>query len=94
MVEDVGRLNAVDKAIGLALQQDYSLSKSILLVSGRLTSEMVSKAIQAKVSIMGSLAVATDIGIHLAMNNHLTLLGRLKDENFWLYNQGYARIQS
>ena len=94
IVEDVGRLNAVDKSVGAALQKEYNLSRSVLIVSGRLTSEMVSKSIRAGIPVMGSLAVATDMGIHLAMNNHLTLLGRLKDDNFWLYNQGYVTILS
>jgi len=92
IVEDIGRFNAVDKAVGLALMHDYNLSRCLLIVTGRLTSEMVSKAINARIPIMGSFAIATDLGIHYAMNAKLTLLGRLKNENFWLYNQGNLRL--
>lgn len=92
IVEDVGRFNAVDKAVGLAMQKGFDLGRSLLLVTGRLTSEMVSKAVRTRIPVMGSLAIATDMGIHLAMNAHVTLLGRLKDSNFWLYNQGHVKM--
>jgi FdhD protein len=88
MIEDIGRHNAVDKVIGAFASNKIDLSESILFVTGRLTSELVSKAANAKIPLMGSLTFATDLGIQIAANVGITLLGSLKRDKFWLYNQG------
>ncbi len=88
MIEDIGRHNALDKVVGYFSLKGVPLSGCLLFVSGRLTSEMVSKAANARIPFMGSLALATDLGIQIASNVGITLLGSLKKDEFWLYNQG------
>lgn len=88
IVEDIGRHNAVDKAIGYIAAAGIELDKCMLLVTGRLTSELVGKAAGCGIPFMGSFAFATDMGIQLAVNADITLLGSLKREEFWIYNQG------
>ncbi|MHA1906497.1 MAG: formate dehydrogenase accessory sulfurtransferase FdhD [Candidatus Thorarchaeota archaeon] len=88
MIEDIGRHNAVDKVVGYFAAKNIEPSQCMLLVTGRLTSEMVSKAGYARIPFMGSLAFATDFGIQIASNVGITLLGSLKREEFWIYNQG------
>ncbi len=92
VVEDIGRLNAIDKVIGHAAKKDYDFTSCVLLVTGRLTSEMVLKAVKSKIPLLGSLAVGTDLGVQTAMNAGLTLIGGLKGESFWLYNKGIASL--
>ena len=86
-VEDIGRFNAVDKAVGIALGSGVDLSECLLLVSGRLTSGMVVKGIRSGISVMISLSVATDLGVHIAIDSGMTLLGSLKENSFWIYNE-------
>jgi len=88
IVEDIGRHNAVDKAVGYIASQGMDLNRCMLLVTGRLTSELVGKAVGCKIPFMGSFSFATDMGVQLAVNADITLLGSLKREAFWIYNQG------
>ena len=50
--EDIGRHNAIDKAIGKCKLQGLDTTKSILFVSGRLSSEMVTKAVMHRIPII------------------------------------------
>jgi FdhD protein len=92
LVEDVGRQNAVDKAIGLALDSGVHLGRSLIFVTGRLTSEMVTKAVNVSFPIMCSLAVATDTGAKLAKVHNITLLGAFKKGRFRSYNAGRTKL--
>ena len=89
--EDVGRQNAVDKVIGLSYEE-MDISESLLLLSGRLTFEVVTKAVNSGYPILASFAVATAQGIELAKKHNLTLIGGLKEDRFWLYHEGRVKI--
>ncbi len=91
--EDIGRFNAVDKTIGLALESGLDISSSFLLVTGRLTSGMVSKGARTGLPCVASLAVATDVGIQIAINSGMTLVGSIKSGSFWLYTEGVIKIR-
>ncbi|MDF1539074.1 MAG: formate dehydrogenase accessory sulfurtransferase FdhD [Candidatus Thorarchaeota archaeon] len=88
IIEDIGRHNAVDKVVGHIASLGTDLNRCMLLVTGRLTSELVGKAIGCNIPFMGSFTFATDMGIQLAANADITLLGSLKRNEFWIYNQG------
>ncbi|MFX1578457.1 MAG: formate dehydrogenase accessory sulfurtransferase FdhD [Promethearchaeota archaeon] len=90
--EDIGRHNAVDKVIGYALQKNYNLAQCMILVSGRLVSNIVSKGRNAGIPLMASMTVATDRGIEQASDSKMTLVGSLSEEGFWLYNEGVVRV--
>ena len=90
--EDIGRHNAVDKVIGYALQERYMLADSVLLVSGRLVSNIVHKGIHADIPVISSMTVATLEGIQNAKENDRTLVGSLSDDGCWIYNEGAVKV--
>ncbi|MGY5878718.1 MAG: formate dehydrogenase accessory sulfurtransferase FdhD [Candidatus Thorarchaeota archaeon] len=92
--EDIGRHNAVDKVIGYGLQEDYILSDSVLLLSGRLLSNIVSKGIHAGIPVLASMTVTTSEGIQKAREKNRTLVGSLSDEGCWLYNEGVVKVKT
>jgi len=92
--EDIGRHNAVDKVIGYGLQNGYSLSDSVLLLSGRLLSNIVSKGVNANIPVIASMTVATSGGISMAKENNHTLVGSLSEEGCWLYHEGVVKVQT
>ncbi len=91
--EDIGRHNAIDKTIGLALGKEFDMGSSFLFITGRLTSEIVNKGVNARIPLMCSLAVASDLGIQIALNSNMTLLGRMSADAFWIYCKGALSIE-
>ena len=92
MCEDIGRHNAVDKVIGHGMQNGYNFSHSIVLLSGRLVSDIVSKCRNSGIPLMASMTVATDGGIGQAVESGMTIIGSLSEDGFWLYNEGVVRV--
>lgn len=83
--EDIGRHNAVDKAIGYALLHDIPLSQCLLFTSGRVPVDMVQKVISAGIPVLISKAVPTAESIELAREYALTLICRAWPDGFELY---------
>lgn len=81
-MEDVGRHNAVDKIAGYMFLNDISADGKIFYTTGRLTSEMVIKAVQMGVPILISRSGFTAWGVELARQADLTLIGRAKGKRF------------
>ena len=94
LCEDIGRHHAVDKVIGYAAENDYDFSSCLILISGRLISNMVQKACKAGIAGMASMTVATDKGIDAAKDANMTLIGSLSKDGFWLYNEGAIKIMN
>ena len=80
--EDLGRHNAMDKAIGCALRDGVDLSECILFSSGRLPTDMIAKAIRAGIPILCSKSVCTDKGAELASRFNMTPIVYAKSSSF------------
>lgn len=83
--EDVGRHNAIDKVIGDAALRGIDLTKLLLASSGRLTSEIIVKASRVGIQVLASLAAPTSLGIRIASNLGLTLIGFAGERHFYIY---------
>lgn len=92
VAEDIGRRNAVDKVIGLAVNDGTDLSKSYLFNTGRLTADVVSKCAWASIPLLASFAVSTDAGLKFAQKTNITLMGFVRGKTCRLYHEGAARL--
>src|SRR3954447_1883650 len=78
--EDVGRHNAVDKLVGHALIAGWlPLADSILMVSGRLSFEIVQKAAVAGIPIVAAVSPRSSLAVATAARFEQTLVGFLRD---------------
>ncbi|EPR44391.1 Protein fdhD [Desulfovibrio sp. X2] len=84
--EDIGRHNALDKAIGSVLRQGLRERAHTALVSSRLSYEMVLKAGMLGVEVLAGLSAATSLAAELAEGLNMTLVGHLRPERMNVYS--------
>jgi FdhD protein len=84
--EDVGRHNATDKVIGWAASQGLlPLAGHALMVSGRISYEIVQKALAARIPLVAAVSAPTSLAIDLAEASGIALVGFLRGETMNVY---------
>jgi len=87
--EDVGRHNAVDKVIGSAfLSEEYPLNDHVLVVSGRVSYEIVAKALRACMAGIVAVSGPTTLAVDLARAHELVLVGFTREDRLNVYAAG------
>jgi FdhD protein len=84
--QDVGRHNTIDRLWGKALKQGLNTQGSILLASGRISSEMINKAVKMKIPIIISRTSPTSLSVELGQTWHITVIGYARGKNFRVYS--------
>jgi FdhD protein len=84
--EDVGRHNAVDKVVGAQLLSGAGVGEMILLVSGRVSFEIVQKAAAVGIPIVAGISATTSLAVRYAEALGVTLVGFLRGEKMNVYS--------
>lgn len=90
--EDVGRHNAMDKLIGTSMKKNlFPLSNNGIILSGRISYELVQKAAMTGVTLIIALGAPSSLAIDEAFAQNICLIGFAKDQSFNVYSS-FERI--
>lgn len=85
MAEDIGRHNTLDKLAGRILLDGINPQRTIILTTGRISSEMLQKANRLGASIVISRTSPSSLSIELAQRFGITLIGYARRNRFNIY---------
>lgn len=83
--EDIGRHNAVDKVIGYCILEQIPLAGKMMLASGRLSSEIVTKCARSGIPLVVSRAAPTSLAVEIARIAGMTLIGFVRGGRMNVY---------
>lgn len=85
LAEDIGRHNAVDKIIGYAILEHIPFEGKVMLASGRLSSEIVSKCAKWGIPLVASRTSPTSLAVEIAEKSGVTVVGFIRADRFNVY---------
>lgn len=91
--EDISRHNTVDKIIGYLLLNDIRIQNKILVISGRISADILLKTAKMKLPILVSPSAPTDMAVKFASQLGITLIGFVRGERFNVYSHSW-RLKS
>jgi FdhD protein len=83
--EDIGRHNAVDKVLGWAMREGRDLSQCFLLVSGRVSFEIMQKALAGGIPLVAAISAPSSLAIEFAERSNQALIAFLRPPAFRIY---------
>jgi len=86
IIDDIGRHNALDKAIGFALKKGIDFSRIMAVCTGRISSEMALKCSAAKIPIVVSRGATTGLAIDIAEKTGLCIVGFVRGSKMNIYS--------
>lgn len=89
--EDIGRHNALDKVIGRALMNNIECDNKFLMTTGRISSDIIVKALKAQVPIIVSQSAPTDLALNIAKSAKMTVIGFARGNRMSIYS-GKERV--
>ncbi|GAI36951.1 unnamed protein product [marine sediment metagenome] len=87
--EDIGRHNAIDKVFGECIWEDIPSVDRIIITSGRISSEILLKVAKRNIPVLISKSAPTNLGVRLANNLGVTLIGFVRGERMNIYSNGW-----
>lgn len=87
--EDVARHNALDKIIGQSVMKNTFLKDKIIIISGRLSLEIVLKAAKMQIPIVIAKSSPTSLSVELAKKLNITLVGFVRGKKMIIYANGH-----
>jgi len=90
--EDIGRHNALDKVFGECIMNDIPVHDRMIIVSGRISSEMLLKVARRGIPVVISVAAPTSTGVKMAGDLGITLIGLVRGSRMNVYS-GAGRVQ-
>ena len=89
--EDIGRHNAVDKAVGFLLENGLLARADILAVSGRVSFEIVQKCARAGIPVLTAVSAPSSLAVETAERWNITLAGFCREDRATYYS-GLGRV--
>jgi FdhD protein len=89
VAEDLGRHNAMDKVIGATLLAGDGFDSKGVLLSSRLSLEMITKAVRAGLEIVAAVSAPTSLAIEVAERFGVTLCGFVRDERATVFTHSH-----
>lgn len=85
VAQDVGRHNTIDKLWGACLQRSVDTEGKLLVSTGRISSEMLGKAVKMRVPLVASRTSPTSLSVSLAEAWGITLIGYVRGQRMEVY---------